>query len=196
MKKDVFISGWYGYQELFNEFSLEFDFVVPFITHSLQDIEDILSDGGRNLFAWSTGAYLVLEQGERPDFENIVLIAPFRKFTSYTPERVLEIMIKKFVDFPEQVTSDFIKRCGCESVPSYNHAHFHILLHGLKFLLRTDISVIDWGLEGVKILHGKDDRIVDVQSSRDLAWDTDAMLYEIDGAGHYIKPEVLAKYKI
>ncbi|PLX71416.1 MAG: hypothetical protein C0602_00995 [Denitrovibrio sp.] len=194
--KDVFVSGWYGYTELFSGLSEDFEFAVPFITHSLSDIDELMEEGGKNLFAWSTGAFLMLDRQKRPNFENIVLISPFKKFTSYTPERVLEIMIKKFVDFPEKVASDFIKRCGCEGTPEYNPQHFHILLHGLRFLLRTDVEELEWSLEGVKVLHGTEDKIVDVQASRDMVWETDATLYEIEGAGHWIKPDILSKYKI
>ncbi|PLX69433.1 MAG: hypothetical protein C0603_00460 [Denitrovibrio sp.] len=194
--KDVFISGWCGYPELFGEFADEFEFVVPFITHSLQDISYLLEEGGNNLFAWSTGAYIVLEAETRPAFNNIVLSSPFQKFTRFTPERVLELMMKKFTDFPNKVVADFFKRCGSPVTPEMDERHFHILLHGLKYLIRTNIEKIEWDMNGVTLLHGIDDKIVNVEASRDIVWDTDCRLFEIPNTGHYIPSEILSKYRI
>ncbi len=106
--KDVFISGWCGYPELFGDFADEFEFVVPFITHRVDDIHELLKCGGRNLIGWSTGAHIILDTNERPAFENIVLAAPFLKFTDYTPpERILKRMIKRFDTFPKETVLDF-----------------------------------------------------------------------------------------
>lgn len=194
--RDVFISGWCGYPELFGDFAAEFEFIVPFVTHSLQDIEDILQAGGRNLFAWSTGAYIVLSQRERPAFDNIVLAAPFMKFTRYTPERVLEKMTYRFAEFPDKVAEDFYLRAGCPSRPALNEKHFHINLNGLRFLMRSDIEEIEWSLEGVRVLHGLDDVIVNVEAARDIAWVSDCALTELERTGHFIPPEILRRYKI
>lgn len=194
--KDVFISGWSGFPILFGEFSLEFEFVVPFITHSLQDIEEIADRGGRNLFAWSTGAYLMLDREEKPDFENIVLAAPFLKFTDYTPARVLEKMMKRFVDFPAETLEDFFKRCGAHLTPEYNPKHFHILLHGLKFLMNSDIDEVEWDLTGVKLLHGTEDLIVNPQASFDIAAKFGGDIAEVRGAGHLIPGEIMKNHMI
>lgn len=195
--KDVFISGWCGYPELFGDFASGFEFVVPFVTHSLQDIEELIAKGGRNLFAWSTGAYLMLDRIERPPFTNIVLVSPFMKFTKYTPARVLETMIRRFADVPAQVVADFYKSCGCDTGHVPDERHFHINLNGLKFLLRTEIDEIDWDIDGVTLLHGLDDRIVSVEASRDINWMyPSSRLVEVHSAGHFIPPETLKKYKI
>lgn len=194
--KDVFISGWCGYPELFGEFADEFEFVVPSITHSLQDISDLMEDGGRNLFAWSTGAYIVLDQSIKPDFDNIVLAAPFEKFTKYTPERVLEKMLKRFVEFPEKVIADFFKRCQSPQTPAYDERHFHILMHQLKYLIRTDIQELNYNLNGMKCLHGVDDVIVNIEASRDIQFKSDCELVELNGVGHFIPAEILKQYKI
>jgi len=194
--KDVFISGWCGYPELFGDFAAEFEFVVPFITHSLQDINDLVGQGGRNLFGWSTGAYLLLDMQNRPDFENIVLAAPFKKFTKYTPEKLLDRMIHKFVQFPEKVVEDFFKRCGCPTSPEMVKGHFYILMHQLRFLMRSDIAEIEWDMTGVRLLHGVDDVIVSVEESRDISWDKGCDLFEFAGVGHFIPTDILRKYKI
>jgi len=196
MSKDIFLSGWCGYPELFGDFADEFEFVIPFITHSLSDVADILHEGGKNLFGWSTGSYLILEQRQRPNFENIVLAAPFKKFTKYTPERVLEKMGLKFARFPEKVIEDFFGRCQCPMTPKYDERHFYILMHQLKFLSNTDIEEIEWNMDGVTLLHGTDDKIVSVEASRDIEFETSCKLVELEGVGHYIAPEILKKYKI
>jgi len=193
--KDVFISGWCGYPELFGDFAEEFEFVVPFITHSLQDISDMLEEGGQNLFAWSTGAYLVLNQVKRPNFQNIVLAAPFKKFTKYTPEKVLERMVLKFAQFPDKVISDFFSRCKSPIVPKMVQGHFYILMHQLKFLMNTNIEDIEWDMDGVTLLHGLEDLIVNVEASRDIEFEKVCRLVELDGVGHYIPPEILKQYK-
>jgi pimeloyl-ACP methyl ester carboxylesterase len=194
--KDVFLSGWCGYPEIFGDLSENFEFVIPFITHSLQDISEILDEGGRNLFAWSTGAYLVLEHIRRPAFENIVLCAPFKKFTRFTPEKILDRMIKKFADFPDRVIEDFFKRCKSPVVPSMDERHFYILMHQLKFLMNTNIEEIEWDMEGITLLHGLDDVIVSPEASRDIEFEKSARLVELEGVGHYISPEIMKQYKI
>jgi len=194
--KDVFISGWCGYPELFGGFAEEFEFAVPFVTHSLADIEELLSQGGSNLFAWSTGAYIVLDQRTRPPFKNIVLAAPFLKFTKYTSERVIEMMIKKFTKFPAEVVEDFYKRCAADVMPPYDERHFHIKLNGLRFLSRTDITEPEYSLDGVILLHGREDQIVSAEASRDILWLSDCKLFELEGTGHFIPPDTLRRYKI
>ncbi|MCD8554796.1 hypothetical protein [Seleniivibrio sp.] len=87
--KDVFVSGWCGFPELFGNFADRFDFKVPFI-----DEIDFEKLSGRNLVCWSTGSNLALK-ADKLNFENIVLVSPFIRFTDYTSERVLKLMIKK-----------------------------------------------------------------------------------------------------
>jgi pimeloyl-ACP methyl ester carboxylesterase len=196
MKKDVFISGWCGYPELFGDFADEVEFVLPFITHSLQDVADLLQEGGRNLFAWSTGAYIVLDQRVKPNFENIVLAAPFKKFTKFTPERVMERMILRFAQFPEKVIEDFLTRCKSPVMPKYDERHFYILMHQLKFLMNSNVEEIEWDMSGVRLLHGTEDEIVNIEASRDIEWEKSCQIVELDGIGHYIPPEILRQYKI
>jgi pimeloyl-ACP methyl ester carboxylesterase len=196
MSKDIFLSGWCGYPELFGDFADEFEFVIPFITHSLSDVGELLQEGGRNLFGWSTGAYIILDQRHRPNFENIVLAAPFKKFTKFTPAKVLEKMGLKFAQFPEKVIEDFFSRCKSPMTPSYDSRHFYILMHQLKYLANTDIEEIEWDMGGVTLLHGTDDLIVSVEASRDIEFETSCRLVELDGVGHYIGPEILKQYKI
>jgi pimeloyl-ACP methyl ester carboxylesterase len=194
--KDVFISGWCGMPELFGDFAGEFEFIVPFVTHSLQQMQEVVDKGGVNLFAWSTGSYLMLEQAKRPDFENIVLVSPFMKFTNYTPAKVVERMIKKFTDAPVAVVAYFFRNCGAETCPVYDPRMFHILLHGLRFLLRTDITDIDWDIDGVTLIHGTDDQIVSIEASRDIHFRHPCRLTEVEGGGHFIPPDILRMHKI
>jgi len=194
--KNIFISGWCGYPELFGDFAKEFEFVVPFITHSLSDIDEMVSGGGQNLFAWSTGAHILLDMDKRPEFENIVLAAPFKKFTKYTPEKILERMIYKFAQFPDKVIDDFFRRCQSPVSVQMVQGHFYILMHQLKFLMKTDIEEIYWDMTGVKLLHGKDDVIVSVEESRDIAWEKGCELYELEDTGHFIPSEIMGKYLV
>jgi len=189
--KDVFISGWCGYPELFGDFADEFEFVVPFLTHSLQDISELLEAGGKNLFAWSTGSYIVLDQSDKPNFDNIVLAAPFKKFTTYTPERILKKMIQRFVQSPQKVIEDFFNRCASDETPEYLEEHFDIHLKVLEFLMETDINKVKWDLDDVTLLHGLDDVIVNPEASREIG-----NFVTLEGVGHFIPAEVLKQYKI
>jgi pimeloyl-ACP methyl ester carboxylesterase len=197
MKKDVFISGWYGYSELFGDFADEFEFVLPFITHTVEDIEELLEEGGRNLFGWSTGTNIILNLPERPKYENIVLAAPFKKFTDYTPRRVLERMISRYSDSPDAVAKDFFKRCSCTMVPKTKHEYevkfWNICL---KYLLDSDVGNIDWEMDGVKLLHGTEDLIVNIDSGRSIAKEKGCELVELESVGHFIPPEILSNFKI
>lgn len=196
MSKDVFLSGWCGYPELFGDFANEVEFVIPFITHSLSDVSEMLEEGGRNLYGWSTGAHIILDQRNKPNFDNIVLAAPFKKFTKFTPARVLEKMVLRFAQFPEKVIEDFFGRCKSPVTPSYDERHFYILMHQLKFLMNTDLSEVEWDMDNVTLLHGVDDQIVSVEASRDIEFEKSCKLVELDGVGHYIAPEILKQYKI
>lgn len=194
--RNLFISGWCGYPELFGGFAESFEFVVPFVTHCVDEIDELLKQGGRNLFAWSTGAHIVLDADSRPPFENIVLAAPFLRFTDYTPERILKRMIKRFHQFPKDTVVDFFERCSCCMAPHVRPEDYDSLLEGLQYLLNSGIDRVHWDLSGVQVLHGETDLIVDIHASRELAESTGCSFKEIEGMGHYIPVEVLKKYKI
>jgi pimeloyl-ACP methyl ester carboxylesterase len=195
--KDVFISGWCGYPEIFGEFADEFEFVVPFITHAVEDIEELLEGGGRNLFAWSTGTNIVMNLDKKPDFENILMAAPFKKFTDYTPKRIFMRMIERYSVDPEGTVKDFFKRCSCTFLPKIkNEADERFLLICLKYLLESDVPEIKWDMSDIKILHGTKDLIVNISSGRNIADEVGCEIVELEGIGHYIPPEILRNYKI
>jgi len=195
--RDVFVSGWCGYPEIFGEFAEQFEFCVPFITHTVEEIEEFLSSGGRNLFAWSTGANIIMGFDKRPQFENIVLAAPFKRFTDYTPKRILSRMITRYGEDPQGTVKDFFKRCSCTFVPEIkSEADRRFLSICLKYLLDSDIDELKWDMSGVKILHGNADLIVNVSSGRQIAEEVGCEIDIVEGIGHYIPPEILENYKI
>jgi len=191
--KDVFVSGWCGFPSLFGSFAERFDFIVPFCGYDGQDVVKFLETSqGKNLVCWSTGANLALK-AKRLEFENIVLVAPFIRFTDYTPERVLKLMIKKFRTNPDAVINDFIKACGCSLsavVSEYGGAG-----EGLEYLLNSGEGIQE-SMPAMTILHGTEDAIVNISAGREIAERFGAKFFPVETAGHFISPETISEYLV
>ncbi|WP_277656702.1 alpha/beta fold hydrolase [Seleniivibrio woodruffii] len=191
--RDVFVSGWCGFPELFGNFADRFDFVVPFCGYDEQDVVKLLETSqGKNLVCWSTGANLALKACKL-EFENIVLIAPFIRFTDYTPERVLKLMIKKFRTAPHEVINDFITACGCSLsavLSEYGGAG-----EGLEYLLNSGEGIQD-SMPAMTILHGTEDSIVNISAGREIAVRFGSRFVPVEAAGHFISPEKISEYLV
>jgi len=160
--KDVFLSGWCGFPALFGSIADKFEFLVPFY-----DDIDIEKLSGRNLVCWSTGANLALKAG-RLDFENVVLVSPFIRFTDYTPERVLKLMIKKFRTAPETVIKDFLATCGCPDAVLPQIKDYFELGKGLEYLLDSGEGIRET-MPPMMVIHGAKDSVVDISSGMAVA---------------------------
>lgn len=188
--RDVFVSGWCGFRELFMPMAQNFSFYTPFY----DDLDGAFEMGGRNLVCWSTGSNLALRQASLP-FENIILAAPFIRFTDHTPEKILRRMIKKFSSDPHAVVFDFMTACGCQQINVPADADMGKLMSGLEYLLDSGGEVIK-GIKNVKVIHGENDAIVNIEAGRAVADMLGAELITVKNCGHYIPQEILAEYLI
>lgn len=186
--KDVFLSGWCGFPALFGGFADKFEFLVPFC-----DDMDIEKLSGRNLVCWSTGANLALK-ADRLDFENIVLVSPFIRFTDYTPERVLKLMIKKFRTAPDAVIKDFMAACGCPDVQLPVIKDYAALGKGLEYLLNSGEGTRET-MPRMTVIHGAHDNVVNVSSGMAVAERYSAELVRAE-CGHFVPPEIISEYLI
>ena len=186
---DIFLSGWCGFSPLFGSFADRFQFSVPFY----DDIDGVFDKTGRNLVCWSTGANLAL-RAEKLDFENIILLSPFIKFTDFTPERVLKRMIKKFESEPETVIADFLTACGCKdySIPELND--YSNLKSGLEYLMDSSFELKK--KPNIKILHGEDDAVVNKRSGELIAEILGCELVCVKNCGHFVSPDIIAEHLI
>ncbi|WP_303851878.1 alpha/beta hydrolase [Seleniivibrio woodruffii] len=186
--KDIFLSGWCGFPALFGGFADKFEFLVPFY-----DDIDIEKLSGRNLVCWSTGANLALKAG-RLDFENVVLVSPFIRFTDYTPERVLKLMIKKFRTAPETVIKDFLAACGCPGIVLPQIRDYSVLEKGLEYLLETGEGIRET-MPPLTVIHGAQDGVVNVSSGVAVSERFSAYFVRAD-CGHFVPPEIISEYLI
>lgn len=188
--RGVFVSGWCGFRGLFGGLADDFSFYTPFY----DDLSMAFTGGGRNLVCWSTGSNLALKQASL-DFENIILAAPFIRFTDHTPEKILKRMIKKFAAEPETVIRDFLSACSCPQIEIPAGADMSKLKDGLEYLLDSGSGVC--AVKGnIKILHGENDAIVSPEAGRAAASMLGAEYIRIEGCGHFIPPEIISEYLI
>jgi hypothetical protein len=190
--KDVFVSGWCGFPELFGDFAEKFDFRVPFYNCE----ENRLFDNyfaAKNLICWSTGANLALK-AESLKFRNIVLVSPFIRFTDYTPERVLKLMIKRFRTAPDAVIKDFLTNCGCPETAMPAIRDYAALDRGLEYLLESGEGV-KTKMPRITIVHGTDDAIVPLSAGMEIAKRFGASFAPVK-CGHFVPPEIISEYLI
>lgn len=166
------------------------DFYVPFY----DDIADVSALGGRNLVCWSTGANIALK-AEKLNFENIILVSPFIKFTDFTNERILRRMIKRFSAEPDAVINDFMSACGCPAVMVPQDADYDKLKNGLEYLLDSGEG-INKTHKSVTILHGEEDAIVNISSGEQVSEMLGCRLVRLKSCGHYVSPEIIREYLI
>lgn len=188
--RGVFVSGWCGFRGLFGSMADDFRFFTPFY----DDVTGAFEIGGRNLVCWSTGSNLALKAASLP-YDNIVLAAPFVRFTDFTPEKILKRMIKKFATEPATVIADFMTACGCAGTEIPADADMDRLKIGLEYLLDSG-SEINTELKNVKILHGENDQIISPDSGRSVAEKLGAEFILVKNCGHFIPPEILSEYLI
>ncbi|MGE4268280.1 MAG: alpha/beta fold hydrolase [Deferribacterales bacterium] len=186
--KDVFVSGWCGFEELFGSFADRFELIVPF-----RDEVNFEKLSGRNLVCWSTGANLALKAGNL-NFDNIILVSPFIRFTDYTPERVLKLMIKKFRAVPDAVIKDFLTACGCPEIDLPKMLDYQALGKGLEYLLDSGEG-IQLQRPEMTVIHGADDAVVNAASGRAVAERSGAKFVSVK-CGHFVPPEIISEYLI
>ncbi|MDD2219343.1 MAG: alpha/beta hydrolase [Desulfoplanes sp.] len=171
---DIFVSGWAGYGFLFPRLVAATRFLVPFSPWQEEDVLEMLGNtqGGGTLFAWSTGAHMVLNGGDRilERFSRVVLIAPFLDFTRCLPPRIIEAMRSRIEEEWIPAITEFYTNCGLPALPAgaLDNVVPGELIHGLDYLLHSVITV-----KGplacaarVQIIHGMRDIVVPVRAIR------------------------------
>lgn len=167
-----FVSGWAGFAELFPLISQKNKFIVPFIDGGEEEILADLKQSGKLLCGWSTGAHIILKNIETlaEKYRQIILFAPFLKFTDYINPKILTLMIKKLKSEPQKVISDFYVNCGINYCsPSINDDTKEKLISGLEFLGQSKAEIPKTKINNVVVVHGINDKIVNFQSGQEVA---------------------------
>ena len=167
----TFLSGWSGLPCLYPTVATQANFIVPFYSHTVSEINDALNDGGDLLIAWSTGAHLALNQisliGDK--FSEIILIAPFLDFTSSVPARIIERMHSRLLREPEATVNDFWQRCGAtQGCPTLTKPQVGELAAGLEFLMTSKIHPSHCHT-ALTLVHCHQDRVVIPETFDDVA---------------------------
>ncbi|WP_147822525.1 alpha/beta fold hydrolase [Salidesulfovibrio onnuriiensis] len=184
----TFVSGWAGYPELYPGLAKRAEFLLPFVGMDERTIVRQLQRGGDTLMAWSTGAHMVLKywRAIEPHFGRIVLAAPFLDFTSFTPERVVRLMLRQFGKDPGAVLHQFLKNCGCPRTVACDPAHAEPLAQGLRYLLESRAHPAHSGGHKVVLVHGQHDRIVAPEASEDILQHLHGARFLALPCGHWI----------
>ncbi len=159
----TFVSGWSGLPCLYPRIASKADFIVPFFSHTKDEVVSTLHNGGDLLIAWSTGAHLVLDQlsliGDK--YSYIILIAPFIDFTSSVPVRVIKRMRSRLFREPQTTVSDFWKLCGgTQQCPSLSDQQIEFLAAGLDLLMNSQIRQPLTGGHNVTLVQCLNDQVV------------------------------------
>jgi len=186
---NLFVSDWAGYPELFPNLADEYEFMLPFVRHSEGEIFERL-DGARGgtLMAWGIGAHIVLKRWNRvvPNFDRIVLIAPFLAFTDYASEKVVRHMIRNMRQDAQQEVRLFHKKCGFPGKLTIPERDFEGLFAGLEYLRSSRAMPSHMGAEKTTIIHGEHDRIVNLHASEDIWEIMPKATYTALPYGHWI----------
>ncbi len=191
-----FVSGWAGFPALFPQISSAYPFYLPFVTHSENEIENALAEGGEILAGWSTGAHIILKNIDSimNKYEKIFLFAPFISFCDYFHSQAIMLMIKKMKRDPEAVLRDFYDKCGlADFVPATDEKTVAALIRGLEFLLesRADVKGCN-AVDKVILVQGAADMIVNFRASEDVAEMLHGEKLITIESGHYINEKVIA----
>jgi len=158
--KNIFISGWGGYLDMFKYIPNVTNFYVPFIDDD-RLIEREIATGGYIIIGWSTGGHIIAKQIHKhiDKWEKVILIAPFCDFTNSFSEKTLNMMIKNLkTDFIGTMENFYLK-CGFAGKLNLDLQDIVKLEKGLEFLKH---SKVDKGCSSnkINILYGTDDKIV------------------------------------
>lgn len=192
--KNIFISGWGGYKELFPIIAERAHFYVPFIDH-MDAIRRSIKKGGKTAMGWSTGAHILLKY--MPEYidkwDNIILIAPFSDFTMSFGEKILDAMIRGINENFYDTMSRFYKRCGIKENVTVDHKDAEKLKNGLIFL-KTSKLVKGIYSDKITVIYGSNDRIVKRSDiARILKMFSHACYIEVQQQ-HFINESILAQF--
>jgi hypothetical protein len=191
---NVFISGWGGYQDMFEHIPKVTNFYTPFI-HNDKYIEDAICAGGDVIVGWSTGAHILAKIIYRyiDRWKKVILVAPFSNFTNSFSEKALNIMIKNLkADFIGTM-ENFYSRCGFYGKVVLSLQDIVKLEKGLEFLKHSKVNK-GCNSSKISILYGTEDKIVKRK-------EIDAILNLFENARfielcqpHFIDEKVIVKY--
>lgn len=191
-----FVSGWAGFPALFPHISSRYPFYLPFVTHTEQEIETALEEGGEYLAGWSTGAHIILKNIDKimDKYEKIFLFAPFISFCDYFHTQVIMLMIKKMKRDPQAVLHDFYDKCGITGFqPETDTNITNGLIEGLEFLMTSRANAEGLNAaEKVILVQGANDMIVNFRASEDVADMLHGEKLITLECGHYIKESRIA----
>lgn len=167
---NLFISDWAGYPELYPKTASQFEFVLPFLTHSEEDIFHRIDKGGTTLIAWSLGAHIVLKRWERAvsQFDNILLMAPFLSFSDYQSEMKPDTMSKFIRTTPDKAVRQYQVLSGYPGAVKVKGEDREGLLKGLEFMHSSRAMPSHHGAQKTTIIHGEYDRIIPPLASEDI----------------------------
>jgi len=191
-KRVLFISGWAGYPELFPRLAVHSFFVLPFVSNSQSDIQNLLGSQSWDLvLAWSLGANLCLQNPGVINTRHLVLVAPFLDFTKHTPASKLQEMLTGLDRDPEITVRWFWRRCGIKSAPRIMQDDVKGLARGLEYLMQPGTEYIEQQEMQfcTTLIHGSRDRIVSRQAVLEVHAALGQGSFISAPGGHFISEE-------
>ncbi len=140
------------------------------------------------IIGFSLGAIVALQLAQRYSFKKIVLIAPTFSFCANKQQRygisqkILDAMILSLESNTEQTLQRFYINCGISTFPENIYTKEQ-LLAGLNYLRSIDIPRNSFaGNPELIVLHGTNDRIIPIESGREVAKWYNTQIFETTGA--------------
>lgn len=172
---NLFISGWAGFKEALEKIPESWHFINPFLDLDEGEILNFLRDkSGNSVISWSTGGHIVLKNlqffSER--FEEIIVIAGFKKFTHYVSPRIIKRMIQKMETEPDTLVKSFLTNAGCKPLIP-DSIDFLKLTKGLESLLYSEVenNKNNYKYKNFTLIHGTYDKILPIKALEDLKYD-------------------------
>lgn len=196
---NLFISGWAGFREALGDIPEDWYFINPFLDLDEREILDFLKDkSGDTVVGWSTGGHIILKNlkffFER--YEEIIVIAGFKKFTHYVSPRIIKRMIQKMGTEPDTVVKSFLTNAGCKPLIP-DSIDFLKLTEGLEFLLYSEVknSKNNYKYKNLTLIHGTHDKILPIKALEDLTYDYPFAKTYIIKKPHWISFEEIMKIR-
>ncbi|MCS7214620.1 MAG: hypothetical protein NZ826_00480 [Thermodesulfovibrio sp.] len=167
---NLFISGWAGFKEALGDIPKDWYFITPFIELNEIEILNFLENkSGNTVIGWSTGGHIILKNlsffSQR--FKELIVIAGFIRFTHYVSPRIIRIMIEKMKTEPEKVIKEFLINAGCNPL-IVERIDYKKLIHGLEFLLSSEVSDLHSETKNLILLQGLYDKILPIKALEEL----------------------------
>ncbi|WP_432735931.1 hypothetical protein [Maridesulfovibrio sp. FT414] len=159
----TFVGGWASDSAQYPVLAGSARVLVPFSGFRPEELPQLIAENSGVLLSWSTGAHMLLKDCLHlfPQFDQVILIAPFLAFTDSFPERLVRRMIAGMAVNPAEVVASFYANCGEERDLAFDESLTPALTEGLEYLISSRFEPEKTvSIDNLTLVHGIQDKIV------------------------------------